>query len=138
MKDALGNLSSPVPVEPVGIGGKWKVIQNLTTNGLAMTQTSIHELKSRTATSIDVEISVSQEADPQEIKSPLLGAGAKLMLESLETKGGGRSTIRLDSVMPAKAESQVKSKSEMTVTVGTQTQKLQTDSEIEVSLEIEK
>ena len=135
MMDSVGKISSPVPVEPIGIGGKWKVVQKMTTNGMTIKQISHHELKKRTSDGFEFATEVSQEADPQEVKSPLLPQGAKMKLESLSTEGNGMSALRFASMMPTKADSNIKSSAAMTVSANGQEQHLKTETKIEIHLE---
>ncbi len=130
MMDSVGKISSPVPVEPIGVGGKWKVVQKLTTNGMTLKQISTHELTKRTADGFEITTEISQQADPQEVKSPLLPAGAKMNLESLSTEGKGMSAFRFASIMPAKADSSVASNAAMTVNVNGKDQRVKTETNI--------
>ena len=132
MMDSVGKISSPVPVEPIGVGGKWKVVQKLTTNGLTLKQISTHELKKRNADGFEITTEIAQQADPQEVKSPLLPPGAKMNLESLSTDGNGTSAFRFTSIMPSKADSSVSSNAAMTVNANGQEQRLKTDTKIEI------
>ncbi len=132
MVESVGKISSPVPMEPIGIGGKWKVVQKLTTNGLTLKQISTHELKKRTADGFEISTEIGQQAEPQEVKSPLLPQGAKMTLESLSTEGKGTSAFRFASMMPAKVDSSISSHSEMTVTANGQDQKLEIETKVEI------
>lgn len=135
MKDSIDKLSAPLPVEAVGVGGKWKVVQNLVLSGMKIKQTSTFELKSRTATGFETEVSLKQEADEQDVKSPLLPPGAKMSLESLTGKGNGTSTYKFTSIVPMRVKMQSSNTADMTVTVGDKKQKLNSDTQVEVSME---
>lgn len=133
--DSFGKISSPVPSEAIGVGGKWQVIQKLTANGITLKQTSTHELKKRTAEGFEITTGISQQADPQEVNSPLLPAGAKMSLESLSSDGKGTSSFRIASIMPAKMDSNVSSKVTMTITANGNEQQLKTETKIEIGLD---
>lgn len=135
MTESLGKVSSPVPAEPIGVGGKWKVVQNLTTNGLKLKQTSTHELKKRTADGFEVSTLITQEAEPQDVKSPLLPDGAKMSLESLSTEGKGASSFRFSSIMPTKMDSNISSNAAMTITVNGNNQRLKTETKVQINLD---
>ena len=119
-------------MEPIGVGGKWKVVQKLTANGLTLKQISTHELKKRTADGFEITTEIGQQAEPQEVKSPLLPPGAKMTLESLSTDGKGTSAFRFASMMPSKADSTISSNAAMTVNANGQAQRLKTDTKIEI------
>ena len=132
MVDSVGKMSSPVPEEPIGVGGKWKVVQKLTTNGMALKQIFTHELTTLTADGFEITTEIAQEAEPQEVKSPLLPPGATMNLESLSTEGKGTSAYRFTSMMPAKANSSVSSNAAMTITANGKDQNLKTETKIEI------
>jgi hypothetical protein len=115
MKDSMNQLSSPIPVEPVGIGGKWKVTQPVKSNGLLIMQTSIHELTSVNGDGFVMDVSIAQTAEPQDVAAPNLPAGVTLKLNSLDTTGGGSSTVDFHAVFPSKSEVKVESKAKMHV-----------------------
>jgi hypothetical protein len=132
MMDSVGKISSPVPEEPIGLGGKWKVVQTMTTNGMTLKQISTHELTKRSADGFEIASKISQEADPQEVKSPLLPPEAKMNLESLSTDGKGTAGFRFASIMPANADSSVLSNAAMTINANGKDQHLKIETKIEV------
>lgn len=134
MKDSMNHLSSPLPTEPIGIGGRWKVIQPVTTNGITIVQTSVHELKSVSDSGCKLDITVTQVAEPQDVKAPGLPAGVTLKLDSISTTGSGSSSIDFASVLPSKSEVSIESKAKMHVEAAGLTQNLETLTNMEMTI----
>ena len=104
----------------------------MTTNGMTLKQIATHELKKRTADGFEVATEITQEAEPQEVKSPLLPPGATMNLESLNSEGKGTSAYSFTSLMPAKANSNVLSNAAMTINANGKDQQLKTETKIEI------
>ena len=135
MKDALQRLSSPLPEEPVGVGAKWEVIQDVTANGMELQQTVVYGLTSFIDEGFIMSSTTTQSADPQEIKNPALPPNMKMMLDSLSTTGGGTSTLHLDSVMPVDSSVNVNSDAKMSMTIAGQQQKMSTTTKMTMKLQ---
>ncbi|MDX1924903.1 MAG: DUF6263 family protein [Pirellulaceae bacterium] len=110
MQESMSRLSSPLPEEPIGVGGKWSVTQLIESNGMKMKQTSVHTLKEIKGKTFDVAIELTQAADAQEIQTPGVPPGTSTKLISLESTGEGSmqfesgvmfpiSTVKSDSTM---------------------------------------
>ncbi|MCM2373360.1 hypothetical protein [Aporhodopirellula aestuarii] len=134
MKDAMNRLSSPLPIEAIGQGAKWRVIQNLEANGMKLTQTSTHEITSMTGDGFEMSVSVSQNADPQEIQNPMLPAGTTLKLDSLKSSGSGTTKIEESSIFPIASEVSINTVANMSIDVAGQNQKMQTDIQMGMKL----
>jgi hypothetical protein len=135
MKSAMNQISSPLPEEAVGLGGKWRVVQNINANGLQIKQTSVHEITELRENGFTMSVTLTQEAEPQEVKNAALPPGAKVALKSLRSKGSGKSTIKLDSMLPSTASVELTSQTAMGVEIGGQTQDLTTDMKMEMTIE---
>ncbi len=135
MKDSLNRISSPYPEEAIGIGGKWKVSQEMTVSGMTLVQESTHEVEQMDDDGFTMKVDLTQTAAAQEIKAPNLPAGAKLSLESLATNGGGHSTVDLSSILPKKVDMKIESNSKMKMDLGGLDQKLDVKTDIEMTIE---
>lgn len=135
MKESMNRISSPVPSEPIGLGAKWKVTQNLVANGMQIVQTSNHEIIKLDTGGFTMAINVTQTADPQEIKNAALPAGTKLSLVSLDTDGQGTSQVETGSIIPVQSSLSIKTQSTMDVEVAGQKQQMTTD--VKMSMELE-
>ena len=135
MKDALQRLSAPLPEEAVGVGAKWEVIQDVTANGMDLTQTTIYELVAYVDGGFTVSSQTTQSADPQQIKNPALPPTMKMMLDSLVTTGGATSTLNTGLVMPVDSTVTVDSSAKMTMTIAGQQQKMSTKTAMTMKLQ---
>jgi hypothetical protein len=134
MKSALNQISSPVPEEALGLGGKWRVVQEISANGLQLKQTSIHEIVELRDDGFVVTVKLTQDAQPQEIKNAQLPPGAKVNLKTLASNGGGKSNLKFDSMLPVDASVGVSSQTAMAVEIAGQTQEMTTDTKMEMTL----
>jgi Family of unknown function (DUF6263) len=134
MKDSFTQLSSPVPEEAVGVGGKWKTIQNVVANGMAIKQTSISEVVSMDSNGFTLKMTLEQTADEQEIKNPMLPPGATMKLKSLKSKGEGETKVLLTDIFPKAATSSITSNTKMAFTIAGQNQEMTMEMEMEMTL----
>jgi Family of unknown function (DUF6263) len=135
MKDSLNQLASPLPEEAVGVGGKWKTVQNISANGLKLKQTSINEVTSLESTGFSLKVTIEQQAEPQEIKNAMLPPGASMKLDSLSTTGQGQSQFSLNEIFPKSSKVVVNSKTAMAISIAGQNQNMSTNMEMEMTLE---
>ena len=133
-KHSLKSLSNPMPAEPVGKGAKWKVVQNMTMNGLQLTQTMLFTLDEIDGDRYQLSAVVGQAAEPQDVKSPMLPPGATMRLESLKTSGSAQLVLKRSSVVPLESSTQIKTQSAMTVSSGGDPQPMTTDMTMKMSL----
>jgi len=134
MQDSMNKLSSPVPTEPVGVGAKWQVLQELEVNGMKLTQTSTHEIESIDDNGFQMSVEISQQADPQEVKNPMLPAGTSLQLDSLKSSGEGSSKVLESSLFPVSSKVAIETTVDMSIVVADQKQKIQTEMKMEMEL----
>jgi len=87
MQDAITDCAMPWPLEPVGIGARWRRTRQVKANGVAMEQTAVMSLVERQGNQVDTTIEISQHADPQMLALP---DGTSAELVSL--KGSGKGT----------------------------------------------
>lgn len=133
MKDSMQRMSSPLPEEPIGVGGKWSVTQVIEANGMRMKQTSVHTLKEIKGKTFDLAIELTQSADAQDVKAPGLPQGTTMKLQSLESTGGGSMLFEGEKVFPiSRIES--KSKMAMDMVAGGQTLPMQIEMSLEMSV----
>jgi hypothetical protein len=95
LEQSLQQLSVPLPAEPVGEGAQWRVVGQVRSGALSLSQTALYTLASIDGDELELIATLEQSATPQRIEVPGMPAGAAVAtLESLEGKGD--STIRLD------------------------------------------
>lgn len=115
MAGSLKQISSPVPVEAVGVGAKWQVPTSVMTNGMTVNQTATYELVDLKDNVATMQVSIKQQADAQKIAPPGLPADASMDLKSLDTQGNGKVTRALNQIMPISSTVAVRSNTEMSV-----------------------
>ncbi|MEG5015783.1 MULTISPECIES: DUF6263 family protein [unclassified Microcoleus] len=110
---SLEQLASPLPAEAVGKGAKWRVSSSSDFSGINMNVISTYELASWQDGVASLNVSIEQQANPQNITSPQLPPGTTLTLKSFTSEGGGAITMRLDRLNPFRSTASVSSNSEM-------------------------
>ena len=113
MSKSLEQLASPLPAEAVGKGAKWRVTSSSDFSGMDMNVISTYELASWQDGVASLNVSIEQQANPQNITSPQLPPGTTLTLKSLASQGRGAITMRLDRLNPFRSNASVSSNSEM-------------------------
>lgn len=138
MRDAVGRMSAPLPKEPVGVGGKWKVVQQLKQNGMALDQTATYTVKSIDGDKVTLDVQVEMDAKPQEVKAPGMPPGAKMNLEKMTGAGGGQTVQNLTSLLPELAQVSIKTEMKSEVEAGGQKQKMGMDMTMDVTIQPKK
>ncbi|MEG4529107.1 DUF6263 family protein [Microcoleus sp. D2_18a_D3] len=112
MSKSLEQLASPLPAEAVGKGAKWRVSSS-SDFGMNVNNIATYELASWQDGVASLNVSIEQQAKPQNITSPQLPPGTTLTLKSFASQGRGAATRRLDRLMPFRSTESVSSNSEM-------------------------
>lgn len=105
-KQAVAQLSSPLPEEAVGRGARWKVDQVIRENGLTINQVAAFELKSVHGKRVVLKTTITQSAKNQAVAMPGIPAGVTATL--LSHKGDGSGVIHADTNHLAPDASKVK------------------------------
>lgn len=134
MKQSMDRLGAPLPEEPVGVGGKWRVSAEVVANGVTVDQVSTYELLSADNGVYSLGITIDQLAKKQKVNPPGLPPGAEIELTSLDSTGQGKMTLGKDLVVPRKSDMQLKSSSDMQVNAGGATQKMNVDMEVTMTI----
>ncbi len=135
MKESMNRISSPVPSEPIGMGAKWTVTQDLVANGMHLVQTSDHEIIKLEPGGFTMKVKVQQAAEPQEIKNPALPPGTTVALVSLDTEGKGTSQVETASLIPIQSSITISTKNTMDIDTAGQKQQMVTDMKMAMELE---
>jgi hypothetical protein len=96
--------SAPFPEEPVGVGARWEVRQQVVSQGISMEQTTYYTLVSRKGNKAVVSLAIAQAAAPQNLSLPDLPPGSSARLESFSGSGSGSQTINLQNPMGTSAQ----------------------------------
>ncbi len=113
MSKSLEQVASPLPAEAVGKGAKWRVSSSSDFSGIKVNDISTYELASWQDGVASLNVTIEQQANPQNITSPQLPPGTTVTLKSLASQGRGTTTMRLDRLMPVRSTWSVSSNSEM-------------------------
>lgn len=112
MSKSLEQLSSPLPVEAVGKGAKWRVTSS-NLMGINVNNIATYELVSLQDGVVSLNIDVQQQAKSQNFTAPQIPAGTTITLKSLTSQGQGKVTGRLDRLMPFQSTVSFTSNTEM-------------------------
>src|SRR4028118_103039 len=113
MSKSIEQLTSPLPAEAVGTGAKWRVSSSSNFIGMNVNDITTYELVSWQDGVASLNVSIEQQANPQNITSPQLPPGTTLTLKSFASQGRGATTMRLDRLIPVRSTASVSSNSEM-------------------------
>jgi hypothetical protein len=100
MVDSLKQLSSPLPVEEVGIGAQWQVSNTLNFNGINLNQVAVYKLSKLEETALTLDVTLQQQAAPQPVNLPGQPANVSVNLVSMDSKGSGKVLMSLDKLIP--------------------------------------
>ena len=112
---SLKQISSPVPTEAVGVGGKWRYPSSATVNGMTLKQTATYELVGLKDNVATIQVNVEQQGAGQKMNPPGLPPGASVDLKSLTSQGNGKVTMALNRILPMNSAMSVRSNMEMGV-----------------------
>ncbi len=114
MEDTASSASVQLPEEPIGVGGRWRVTEDIAINGVRMQRTSTHTLKSIEQGRLHVGSDIKVSTKPHDVESPDLPPGTRLRMESTTMAGKSESVFSLDSV---EGRAQVDTSGEVHMTV---------------------
>lgn len=103
VRQSMAQLTAPLPAEPVGVGGKWKVSQVVTQNGLTIEQTALYEVAQIRGQIVIADVTITQTADPQVIRNSRMPASVDFKVESYAAEGSGRTVFDLGGSLPREA-----------------------------------
>jgi len=132
-QQSFQQMSSPMPAEPVGLGAKWEVTQDISTNGVKLKQISTQEIIELEGDRFKTKITLTQKADDQEVKVPGMAAVSARIL-SLSSQGKGEATVDLTQLVPLASKIELTSNAKMEVGVGDQKQTMATTTKVDVEV----
>jgi hypothetical protein len=104
MTQSLQSLSMPLPADAIGVGGKWQGVTRITSNGADILQSAVHTLKSRTAKTATLDVSLRQVAASDTIASN----GISSKVKQFDSSGDGQVELDLTTGMPNSATMHLK------------------------------
>ncbi len=100
IEQLLGQLTTPFPVEPVGVGGRWELSSTINQDGFAVQQTIVCTLEASDGATIEITMALRQQAEPQPIQQEGMPPGMVAKLMSYTSQGTGRTVHRLNALFP--------------------------------------
>lgn len=137
LKDTFGQLSAPVPAEPVGVGARWDVTQTVSSNGLQIEVKTTYTLKEFSGSNIVLDTVTEQTAKEQEIKNPQLPPGMTVRLTSMTGTGTGGYTAALDNPLPSTGKGSSEVKMAMKMISGETSQEMKQEMKLDLTIKSE-
>jgi hypothetical protein len=134
MTSQIGNLSTPFPAEPVGIGARWTVKGTAVITGLQMTTTTRYTLKSRTGDRYELDMASDAVATPGPAPLPNLPAGATASVTSFSMRNTGQISGDLTRHTPVNSSNKGTGDANFEMSVGTQKARLVQQMTIEITV----
>lgn len=126
-KQSMNQMSSPLPVEAVGVGARWEQQQVLEQNGIKMEQKTLFELVELDGTSGVLKATIEQSAPRQTIDQQ----GMKITVANLDSSGTGTIRFDLAKLVPNHAEMELKTDSSFEMEqAGMSSMKMHMDTEL--------
>jgi hypothetical protein len=97
----LGYFNVVFPLEPVGVGARWRAMSTLTVSGIDVVQTYDYTVRLREASMVTVDVDYVQTAPRQRVSLPGVPKTARVDLTRHRVNGSGTITIDLASVLPS-------------------------------------
>jgi hypothetical protein len=135
MQQSLDQMTSPLPEEPVGVGGKWQVKQTLEQNGMRIDQTGVYTITKIEGSHVLCDIDLRQTAAQQKIQMPGMPPGVDAEVLSLTTSGGGATEIDLTRIVPTHGRVQGLMDMTTRVSMSGQTQNMAMKMKIELAID---
>lgn len=99
-EQSLQQMSALLPLEPVGLGARWQVVQDAESAGFSVTQTAAYTLTAINGDDVTLNVSLTQTGSDQAVDFAGLPAGIEASLESLESTGTGSMRVNLSRFVP--------------------------------------
>lgn len=98
IEQQLTAVALPLPIEPLGVGARWRTTTTATLAGIALDQVTTYEITGLTDSGVSYRSTTRQQAAAQPIDPATMPAGTSARLVSAEVTGTGTGTMDLDSL----------------------------------------
>ncbi len=95
----------PFPVEPVGVGARWRATSETTVSGITVRQTATYVLEARRGNEVELSVTITQRAPRQTFTAP--ETDTRVTLRSSRGGGTGTATLRLDEPLTSRSRSNI-------------------------------
>jgi hypothetical protein len=99
-EQSLQQMSAPLPLEPVGLGAQWQVVQDVQSAGFRVTQSAVYTLAAIEANEVNLGVMLTQTGSDQAVDFAGLPPAVEASLDSLESTGTGSMRIDLNRFVP--------------------------------------
>ena len=99
MRQSLRQIATPFPLEPVGVGAKWKTTSTIKSKIFSFVQTATFSLVSINGGHATIQVQIEQQAPAQPVKMDGVPADVKTTLDSYQGRGTGRPVLDLDRLI---------------------------------------
>lgn len=137
MLNSVEQFSSPLPLEPVGVGSQWRVTSTLNLGGMNFSQIVTYQLASLKDGVATLNVGLEQTAPPQKLNTPGLPKGITLNLKSYKGIGQGEIIMGLKQLMPVQSTMSLTSNTEMVQINQGSPEETTISQKISMSMEIE-
>jgi hypothetical protein len=114
LQQSIGAVAVPMPQEPIGVGGSWRVLKRVNAGGVDTVQLSTYTVTARDGDAIALTAEVAQFAAARVVNSN----GLEARILRYRSAGGGKSELRMSSPFSGSGSANVDSDIEMSVAAG--------------------
>lgn len=118
LSESVRNSSIEFPVDPVGVGARWKVTMQVESNGLRIDQQATYEITELSPDRVVFAVTAEQTAPTQKIVVPGLTPDQSPSLRSYRATGSGRVAMQLNRPVPTQSNLEMKLRSEIDSPLG--------------------
>jgi hypothetical protein len=115
MSQSFESMVTPLPPDPVGVGGRWQVVSRINTGGADILQSAVYTLKSRSGPRATLEVTILQLAANDTIHTAQMPAGMSAKVKAFNSGGSGTTQVDLKSVVPESGTMSLKTGMEIVV-----------------------
>ncbi len=130
VEQLLEHLAAPLPQEPVGVGAGWVATRTRSQDGLKVRETARYTLAAYDGDTVEIQVEQEQVADPQLVQARGMPPGSVADLLRFESKGHGRTVLRLSRLFPSTTAIDIVNESALRVDPGGGTQTIDQRSEL--------
>ncbi|MGI9023132.1 MAG: hypothetical protein ACR2HV_07870 [Acidimicrobiales bacterium] len=134
MSSQIGNLTTPFPVEPVGLGARWVVTRRATISGITLNMATTFTLRERAGDTYRLDSDQTGTAPTGPVAIPNLPAGTRASVEKFALHSQGEASGSLTQLLPENSTVAGEGDTTLTVTDGSDSRTLEQHMVLDFSL----
>ena len=134
MRQSMEQTSVPLPVEAVGVGAQWKVLQRFQADAMPLYQVSTFTVRRIEGPAVTMGLELEQFAPRQDMPVPEAAKGARMELIALQARGQGQTIVDLRGLVP-RANASLESLATMNVQAEGKTMHMKMTNRMQVQIE---